>query len=256
MIDESAVIPPDAKLGEGVEVGAFSVIGADVEIGNNCRIAPHVVIEGPTKIGDDCEFFQFSSIGAAPQHKGHKGEPTRVEIGDRNIFREYVSIHRGTMIDEGVTSVGNDNMLMAYCHLAHDVRLGNNITMANNASFAGHARIGDNCIFGGFALVYQFTRIGEGSFIGFGSGVNKDIPPYVMASVSPVTPNGVNSEGLRRRGHSKDEIKAVREAYKLLYRSNLRLVEAKEKIAELAEEFEVLVSFRDFLNDMKHGLAR
>lgn len=256
MIDPRAVVHESAQIAEGVEIGPYSVIGADVEIGEGCRIGPHVVINGPTRIGRDCQIFQFCSIGEAPQHKGHKGEPTTVEIGDRNIIREYVSIHRGTLFDDGVTRVGNDNMIMAYCHIAHDVKVGNHVTMANGASMAGHAQIGDHVILGGFALVYQFCRIGAHSYLGYASGTSKDVPPFVMVSGQPAAPHGVNAEGMRRRGFSKEDIQAVREAYRILYRSNLRLVEAREKLDDLAGDNDAVRAFREFLSDSKRSIVR
>lgn len=256
MIDERAVIHENAKLGRDVEIGPFSVIGPDVEIGEGCRIASHVVIEGHTRIGRDCRIYQFCSIGAEPQHKAYKGEPTRLEIGERNIFREFVTVHRGTMLDEGVTSIGNDNMLMAYCHVAHDVRLGSNITMANSASLAGHSRVGDYVIMGGFALVKQFCRIGAHSYLGFGCGLSKDVPPFVMAAEQPAQPHGINSEGMRRRGFSNEDIQSVKEAYRLLYRSNLRVVEALDKMSELSARNEAVRCFRDFVAESEHGIIR
>lgn len=256
MIDERAVIHESAQLGKDVAVGPFSIIGPDVVIGDRCKIGPHVVINGHTSIGEDCQIFQFSSIGEEPQHKGYKGEPTRVEIGNRNLIREYVSVHRGTVFDESVTRIGDDNMIMSYCHIAHDVQIGNNVTMANGASLAGHGRVGDHVILGGFALVYQFCRIGSHSYLGYGSGISKDVPPFVMVSGYPAHPHGVNAEGMRRRGFEKDDISAIREAYKILYRSNLRLVEAREKISELAQGNQAVSLFSDFLADSKRSIVR
>ncbi len=256
MIDQRAVVHEGARLGKDVEIGPFTVIGPDVEIGDRCRIGPHVVINGWTRIGNDCQIFQFSSIGEEPQHKGYKGEATRVEIGDRNVLREFVTVHRGTLFDEGITSIGNDNMIMSYCHIAHDARVGSHVTMANGASMAGHAHVGDHAILGGFALVYQFCRIGAHSYLGYGSGVSKDVPPFVMVSGYPAHPHGVNSEGMRRRGFAKEDIAGIRECYKLLYRSNLRLVEAREKLAELAKGNETVAMFSEFLSDSKRSIIR
>ncbi|MGB1580704.1 MAG: acyl-ACP--UDP-N-acetylglucosamine O-acyltransferase, partial [Nevskiales bacterium] len=248
MISEDARIHPDAKLGNNVQVGPFSIIGANVEIGDDSVIGPHVVIDGHTRIGKANQVFQFTSIGAPPQHKAYKGEPTRVEIGDRNVLREFVSVHCGTTLDNSVTRIGDDNMLMAYVHIAHDCSVANNVTMANGASLAGHTHVDDYCILGGFALVHQFTRIGEGAFLGYGSGVGKDVPPFVMASGYPAAPHGVNSEGMRRRGFKKEDIELIRDAYRTLYRSKLRLVEAKEQLAARADASLVLKQFCDFLN--------
>ncbi len=256
MIDERAIVHESAKLGEGVEVGPFTIIGPDVQIGDRCKIGPHVVINGHTSVGADCRIFQFASIGEEPQHKGYKGEPTRVEIGERNLIREFVTIHRGTLFDDGVTKVGNDNMIMAYCHLAHDVQIGNNNTMANGASLAGHGRVGSHVILGGFALVYQFCRIGSHSYLGYGSGISKDVPPFVMVSGYPAHPHGVNAEGMRRCGYEKTDIQTIREVYKILYRNNLRLVEAKEQIRTLAQENKAASMFSEFLDQSERSIVR
>ncbi len=256
MIDSRAVIHADAQLGEGVEIGPFSIIGPDVVIGDRCKIGPHAVINGHTTLGADCQVFQFTSIGEEPQHKGYKGEPTRVEIGERNIIREFVTVHRGTLFDEGVTKIGNDNMIMAYCHIAHDVQIANHVTMANGASLAGHGRVGDHAILGGFALVYQFCRIGAHAYLGYGSGVSKDVPPFVMVSGYPAHPHGINAEGMRRRGFEKADIDGIREAYKTLYRSNLRLVEARQKLQELASGNKTVALFSEFLSDSKRSIVR
>lgn len=256
MIDQKAVVDENASIGQDVEIGPFTVIGPDVTIGDRTRIGPHVVINGHTTIGADNRIFQFCSIGEEPQHKAYKDEPTRVEIGDRNTIREFVTIHRGTELDEGITSIGHDNMLMAYCHLAHDVRLANNITMANCASLAGHIHVGDYVIMGGFAQVSQFNHIGAHSYLGFGCGISKDVPPFVMVSGHPAHPHGINAEGMRRRGFNKDDIAAVREAYKVLYRSNLRLVEAREKLSALAKSNEAVRSLSDFVSESKRSIIR
>mgnify|MGYP001414373149 CR=1 FL=1 len=257
IIHPSAIIDSSANLGLNVKVGPYSVIGADVQIGDNCTIGSHVNIKGPTSIGQDCRIHAFSSIGDDPQHKGYKGEPTRLEIGDRNEIREYVSIHRGTLFDDGITTVGNDNLIMAYCHIAHDCRVGNHITMANGASMAGHAHIGDHCILGGFALVYQFVRVGPYTYLGFGSGTAHDVPPYMMVSGYPSHPHGLNTEGLKRHGFTKDDIRALRKAYKALYRSKLLLVEAKAEIEEMAKDNEKVAYFSEFLQaESKRGLLR
>ena len=255
-ISPDARVHPDAKLADDVVVGPFSIIGPDVEIGEGTIVRSHVVIEGHTRIGSHNDFKQFCSIGAEPQHKAYKGEPTRVEIGDRNIFREFVTIHRGTTIDNSITSVGSDNMLMAYSHIAHDCSVGDHVTMANGASLAGHTHVEDYCILGGFALIHQFCRIGEGAFIGYGSGVSKDVPPFVMASGYPAAPHGINAEGMRRRAFSTEEIESMKDAYRVLYRSNLRLVEAQEKLAARADSCRAVRQFHEFLNDSKRGILR
>jgi len=232
-IHPTALIDAGARLGENVEIGAYAVIGAHVEIGDGTTIGPHTVIEGPTIIGRDNRIFQFASLGAAPQDKKYGGEPTRLEIGDRNTIREFCTFNRGTAQDAGVTRVGNDNWIMAYVHLAHDSRVGNQTIFANNAQLAGHVSVGDWAILGGFTVVHQFVRIGAHSMTAMGTILLQDLPPYVMASGNPCAPHGINSEGLRRRGFSADTIAAIKRAYKTVYRSGLRLDEA---IAGLAHE--------------------
>lgn len=256
-IHPTAQVDVKARLAANVAVGAFSVIGPDVEIGEGTQIGAHVVIEGPTTIGRDNQISPFCMLGSAPQHKAHKGEPTRLEIGDRNVIREYISMHRGTMVDQGLTKVGNDNYLMAYVHLAHDCVIGNSITMANGASLAGHSHIGDFCILGGFALIYQFTHVGRCCYLGFGSHVTKNVPPFLMIADQPGKPHGINAEGMRRRGFAAEEIDAVRKAYKLLYRSNLLLKEAREQIAALASGSVAVQEFLAALEvDAKRGIIR
>ncbi len=255
-IHPTAIIDPRAELGANVAVGAYSVIGPDVEIGEGSWIGPHVVISGPTRIGRDNRIYQFCALGEAAQHKAYKGEPTRLEIGDRNVLREYISIHRGTMLDRGVTRIGDDNYLMAYVHIAHDCTVGNQVTMANGASMAGHGAVGDWCVLGGFALVYQFCKIGAYGYIGFGAHVIKDVPPFLMVADQPAKPHGVNAEGMRRRGFAKEEIDSVREAYKLLYRSNLLLKDARARIGELSQT-PALKQFLDAISiESKRGLIR
>ena len=185
MIDASAVVDPGAKLADGVAVGPYSIIGANVVIDSGTQIGPHVVIKGPTQIGKDNTIYQFASIGDAPQDKKYNGEPTRLEIGDRNTIREFVTINRGTVQDEGVTRLGDDNWIMAYVHIAHDCQIGNQTIFANNASLAGHVSVGDHVILGGFTLVHQFCTLGAHSLTAFGSGISMDVPPYVTVAGSP-----------------------------------------------------------------------
>ncbi len=256
MIDSRAIIHPSAKLGNQVSVGPFSIIGADVEIGDNTWIGPHVVINGPTRIGRDNKIFQFCSIGEEPQHRKHAGEPTRLEIGDRNVIREYCSFHRGTTVDNSVTLVGSDNFLMAHVHVAHDCVVGSHITMANNATLAGHVHVGDHCILGGYALVHQFCRIGMHAFLGFACAVGQDVPPYVMANGNPAVPHGINSKGLKGRGFSPEEIEALRKAYKVLYRSNLLFADAKRELVEMAASQPVVEVLASFLSNSKRSIIR
>ncbi len=256
MIDPRAVIDPSAKIAANATVGAFSIVGADVEIGENTVVGPHVVIKGPTRIGRDNQIFQFASIGDAPQDKKYNGEPTRLEIGDRNVIREYVTINRGTVQDVGVTRIGNDNWIMAYVHIAHDCQIGNNTIFSNNASLAGHVHIDDWAILGGFTLVHQFCKVGAHCFTAMNSVINMDVPPYVMVSGHMATPHGLNSEGLKRRGFSADSLTALRRAYRILYRSNLTLAHAIEQLKDLAKqcaEVSVLVSF---LEKSSRGIVR
>jgi UDP-N-acetylglucosamine acyltransferase len=234
LIHPSAVIDPRAHLADDVEIGPFSVIGAGVVIGRGTRIGPHAVVRGPTEIGEDNRIFQFASVGEIPQDKKFGGEETRLVIGDRNVVREGATIHRGTVQDHGETRIGDDNLFMAYTHVAHDCVLGNHVIMANAASLGGHVLIDDWAILGGFTIVHQFCRIGAHCFSAMGSVVGKDIPPFVTVGGHPATPRGINTEGLRRRSFDAGVIQAIRRAYRLLYMSNLKLDEAVTGIRELA----------------------
>lgn len=255
-IHPTAIIDPSAKLGVGVSVGAYSVIGADVEIGENTWIGPHVVINGPTSIGCDNRIYQFSSIGEAPQDLKYNDEPTRLEIGDRNTIRECVTINRGTVSGGGLTSVGSDNLLMAYIHIAHDCRIGNHAIFSNNASLAGHAHVGDYVILSGFTLVHQFCAIGDYAFTGMGSAISKDVPPYLMISGNPAAPHGLNKVGLKRRGFSEQQIRNLIQVYKILYRQGLSLEEASQQITEMAKTNDEVVRFSEFLQNSKRSIIR
>jgi UDP-N-acetylglucosamine acyltransferase len=255
-IHSTAIIDPSAKISEGVTIGPYSVIGADVEIGANTWIGPHVVINGPTRIGCDNKIYQFASIGEAPQDLKYDGEPTRLEIGDRNTIRECVTINRGTVSGGGLTRIGSDNLLMAYIHIAHDCRIGNHVIFSNNASLAGHAHVGDYVILSGFTLVHQFCAIGDYAFTGMGSAIAKDVPPYLMISGNPAAPHGLNKVGLKRRGFSEGQLRNLTRVYKLLYRQGLSLDEAKRQIAEMAESHEEVKRFADFLEQSKRSIIR
>ncbi|RLJ15703.1 acyl-[acyl-carrier-protein]--UDP-N-acetylglucosamine O-acyltransferase [bacterium endosymbiont of Escarpia laminata] len=255
-IDQRAVIDPSAELGEGVSIGPFSVIGADVKIGRGTTIGPHVVINGPTRIGEDNRIFQFASVGEDPQDKKYGGEPTWLEIGDRNVIREFVTINRGTQQDVGTTRIGNDNLFMAYTHVAHDCQIGNDVIMANAASLGGHVQISDHTILGGFTIVHQFCRIGAYSFCAMGSVISKDLPPYVMVSGHPAKPYGINTEGLRRHQYSEQAIRQIKRAYKLLYKSQLRLEEAIESIREMAGEAPEVGIMVDFIAQGGRSILR
>jgi UDP-N-acetylglucosamine acyltransferase len=256
LIDATAVIDPTAEIADNVSIGPYSVIGANVVIDAGTRIGPHVVIKGHTRIGRDNTIYQFASIGEDPQDKKYGGEPTRLEIGDHNTIREFVTINRGTVQDEGVTRVGDDNWIMAYVHIAHDCQVGNHTIFANNASLAGHVTVGDYVILGGFTLVYQFCSLGPHSLTAYGSGISMDVPPYVTVGGSPARPYGLNMEGLRRRGFPDQVRKTLKQAYKTLYRENRSLQEAiaelRGKVDECAE-LEVLVSF---LESRSRGIVR
>lgn len=256
VIHPTAVIDPTARLAAGVQVGPYSVIGRDVEIGEDSWIGPHVVINGPTRIGRECKIYQFGSIGDHPQDKKYSGEATRLEIGDRNVIRECCTINRGTVQDRGVTTIGNDNWIMAYVHIAHDCLVGNNTIFANNASLAGHVTIGDYAILGGFTLVHQFCAIGAHAFTGMGSVVSMDVPPYVMVAGNLAKPHGLNSEGLRRRGMTAETLRTLKQAYKTLYRSGNTLEQAIEQLAPVAQTCPEVSSFVDFLSNVKRGVAR
>lgn len=259
-IHPTALVDSGAELDDTVTVGAYSVIGPNVKIGAGTRVGPHVVIEGHTSIGRDNHIFQFASLGAAPQDKKYAGEPTRLDIGDRNTIREFCTFNLGTVQDAGVTSVGNDNWLMAYVHLAHDCRVGNNTIFANNASLAGHVQIGDWVILGGFTLVHQFCKVGAHAMTAYGAGLSHDVPPFVMASGQPASPHGINSEGLRRRGFTPQQIAGIRDAYKVLYRSGLTLEQAKLELASeeaRSQESAVHINLiRTFLDGVTRGIVR
>lgn len=257
MIDPHAVVDPSARLAPDVAVGPFSIIGPDVEIEAGTWIGPHVVIQGPTRIGRDNRIFQFASLGEMPQDKKVRWRATRLEIGDRNTIREFVTINRGTMQDTGVTRLGDDNWIMAYVHIAHDCAVGNRTIFANGASLAGHVHVEDDVVLGGFALVYQFTRLGMHSFCGFACGVHRDVPPYVTVAGYRAEPYGINAEGLRRRDFPDEEIQAIRRAYKAIYRANLRLEEAVEKVREMVAEWPRLGILADFLAaPSRNGIVR
>jgi UDP-N-acetylglucosamine acyltransferase len=260
-IHPTAIVDPKANLDTSVEVGAYSIIGPHVNIGAGTKVGPHVVIEGHTTIGADNEFFQFSSIGAAPQDKKYAGEPTLLEIGDRNIIREFCTFNLGTVQDGGVTRLGNDNWIMAYVHIAHDCQVGNHTIFANNAALAGHVIIGDWVILGGFSNVHQFCQIGAHAMVGMSTSLTHDVPPFVMLNGNPAAAHGINIEGLKRRGFSREQISAIRQAYKTVYKSSLTLDEAKttldqEIVALNAEQAPHVQLFRDFLELSNRGIVR
>jgi UDP-N-acetylglucosamine acyltransferase len=256
VIDARAVVSPQAELATDVEVGPFTVIGPAVRIGARTRIAAHAVINGPTTLGADNHVFQFSSIGDAPQDKKYQGEPTRLEIGDRNVFREFCTVNRGTTHDAGVTRIGDDNLFMAYTHVAHDCQVGSRIVMANCATLGGHVQLGDWVIMGGFAGIHQFCKIGAHAFVGNNAAVTRDVPPYVMAVGQPARPHSINSEGLKRRGFSAEQIRVLRDAYRTLYRRGLSLAEAVAELTAVAREHAEVRPLLEFIGAATRSLVR
>lgn len=231
-IHPTAIIDPKAEIANDVTISPYAIIGADVKIDSGTWIGPHAVIEGPTTLGKDNKIFQFASVGAEPQDKKYKGEPTTLTIGDRNLIRESCTINRGTAQDIGTTTIGNDNWIMAYVHIAHDCIVGDNTIFANNATLAGHVTIHDYAILGGFTLVHQFCHVGEYAFTGMGTALAKDLPPYVMAFGAPGVPRGINSEGLKRHGFNDADRQLIKNAYKDLYRNKRPLEEAVEILSK------------------------
>ena len=256
MIDPRASVSPRAELAADVSVGPFTVIGPDVIIGPGTVIGPHAVINGPTRMGADNRVFQFASIGDAPQDKKYKGEPTRLEIGDRNVFRECCTINRGTTHGEGVTRLGSDGLYMAYTHVAHDCTIGDKVVLANCATMGGHVEIGDWVQLGGLSAIHQFCKIGAHAFIGGGAIVTRDVPPYVMIAGNPAEPHSVNAEGLKRRGFAPQQIRNIRNAYRILYRSELTLATAVEQLTALAREQPELATFVEFIGRSTRSLVR
>jgi UDP-N-acetylglucosamine acyltransferase len=256
LIDPTAIIDSKAELADDVSVGPFSVIGPGVKIGKGTVIGSHVVIKGPTSIGKHNRIYQFTSIGEDPQDKKYAAEITRLEIGDRNTIREYTSMHRGTKQDRSLTKIGSDNLFMAYTHVAHDCIIGNHVIMANGASLAGHVHLHSHAILGGFTLVHQFTQIGQYSFAAMGSAITQDIPPFVMVGGKPTRPHGINSVGMERNGISPEDIRLIRKAYKIIYKTNLRLEDAIEKMEDLAGESKELSDMVSFLRNVNRGILR
>ncbi|SEN72306.1 acyl-ACP--UDP-N-acetylglucosamine O-acyltransferase [Brachymonas denitrificans] len=260
LIHPTALIDPAAELAADVEVGPYAVIGPDVRIGRGSKIGAHCVVQGHTTIGEDNTFFQFSSIGAAPQDKKYAGEPTQLVIGDRNTVREFCTFNTGTAQDSGCTRIGNDNWIMAYVHIAHDVQLGSQTILANNATLAGHVHVGDWVIIGGLSGVHQFVKIGAHAMVGFSSAISQDVPPFIMADGNPAAARGFNVEGLRRRGFGPERIAAVKAMYRQIYRAGLTLEQAVEGLpaieAERPEAAADVQLMRDFLAASRRGIVR
>jgi UDP-N-acetylglucosamine acyltransferase len=255
-IHATALVAPDAIIAEGVEIGPYCVIGPGVEIGARTRLGPHATVQGPTKIGVDNLIHAYASVGDAPQDKKYKGEPTRLEIGDRNVIREFVTLNRGTTKDKGVTTIGNDNLFMAYVHVAHDCMVGNQCVLANNATLGGHVVLGDWVIMGGFSAIHQFCKVGAHAFLANNAAVTRDVPPFVMAVGAPAKPHSVNSEGLKRRGFSAAQIRNIRNAYRVLYRSGLKLADAEAQLQATAVEQPEILPLVEFIPQSTRSLVR
>ncbi|PHR64906.1 acyl-ACP--UDP-N-acetylglucosamine O-acyltransferase [Pseudidiomarina marina] len=255
MIHPTAIIDDSARIGNNVEIGPYTIVGAHVEIGDNCVIGPHVVLRGPTVLGKNNRIFQFASVGEDCQDKKYNGEPTRLVIGDNNVIRECVTIHRGTVQDQGLTQIGSNNLLMAYVHVAHDCMVGDNVILANNTTLAGHVHVGDWAILGGFTGVHQFCHIGAHAFTAVNSVVVQDIPPYIMAQGHNAAPRTINAEGLKRRGFQPNQILNIKRAFKLLYRQGLTISEAVEKMRDLDADTE-LSPLIDFVQNSQRGIIR
>jgi len=259
-IHSSAIIDQSATLADDVDVGPFSIIGPDVEIASGSVIESHVVIKGPTSIGKNNHIYQFSSIGESTPDLKYNGEPTRLVIGDHNTIREGVTIHRGTVQDRGETTIGDDNLIMAYAHIGHDSVIGNHCILVNNAALAGHVHVGDWAILGGFTLVHQYCHVGAHCFTGMGSAIGKDVPAYMMVAGAPAEAKTVNAEGLARRGFSKTQIRMLQKAFKMIYRQGLTLAEALNSLEALSgdsvESQTVMATLIDSLNRSTRGIVR
>ena len=255
-IHPTAIVSDSAVLADDVELGAYCVIGDEVVVEAGCRIGSHVVINGPTRIGRSNRIYQFCSLGDDPQDKKYAGEPTRLEIGNNNTIREFCTISRGTVQDQGLTTIGNDNWIMAYVHIAHDCRIGNQCIFANNATLAGHVHVDDWAIFGGFTGAHQFCRIGAHSFLGMYAGTSRDVPAYTMISGQPPSPKGINSEGLKRRGFSAEQVRNIRNAYRVVYRSGLKLAEAIAELEGQIADNPELELFVKSLKSSERGIIR
>ncbi len=255
-IHPSAIVSNEAHLEEGIEIGPYSIIDSDVHIGKNTIIGPHVVIKTHTDIGEECRIFQFCSIGEIPQDLKFKGEETRVIIGNHNTIREFVTIHQATSADIGVTIIGDHNLLMAYSHVAHNCKLGNHIVMSNAVNLAGHVHVEDYAIIGGLTGIHQFSRIGAHCFIGGASAVTKDVPPFVIASGNFAKLFGLNTIGLKRRGFKEETINALKEAYRIIFRSSLLLSVAIERVRQEVDDIPEVRQFIEFIKNSERGISR
>ncbi len=256
IIDARAIVSPQSTLADDVEVGPFSIVGPDVVVGAGTKIGSHAVVRGPTTIGANNQIFQFASIGEAPQDLKYRGEPTRLEIGDNNVFRECVTVHRGTVTGTGITRIGNNCLFMAYSHVAHDCLVGDRCVLSNATALAGHVELGDFVILSGYAAIHQFCKIGAHAFLANNAAVTRDVPPFLMVAGSPAEPKGINSEGLKRRGFDSSQIANIKQAYKILYRSKLKLVDATASLVEMARSAPEVQPFVDFLPRITRSLIR
>ena len=255
-IHPTAIVSPEAELDSSVSVGPYAIIGPGVHVGAGTTIGSHALLKGPAAIGRDNRIFGFAVIGEDPQDKKYGGEETRLEIGDRNTFREFCTVHRGTVQDKGVTRIGNDNWIMAYVHIPHYCVMGNDVICSNNTTLAGHVQVGDHVICSGFSAIHQYCRLGAHSFLGGFAGITRDVPPYVMVAGQPTAPHGINTEGLKRRGFSAEQLRNLKDAYRILYRDGLQLAEARDRIAALAESQPELRILVDFIDSSERSLIR
>jgi len=255
-IHPSAYVEQGAELGENVSIGAFSVIGSDVKIDDGTKVGAQVVIDGHTTIGKKNEFFPFTAIGGEPQSVSYKGEPTETVIGDNNVFRENITVNRGTADDAGVTRIGSDNLFMAYVHIAHDCQLGSNLLFSNNASLAGHAKVADNVVLAGYTLVHQFVRIGRHSFCGVNTYTTHDVPPFMLVAGDKAITHGINTRGMRRRGVGNEALVELKRAYKTIYRSGFTIAKALEEIAAANYQSDEIKELVQFIQDAKRGVVR
>jgi len=256
LINSRAIVDPQARLAADVQVGPWSIIGPGVEIGEGTVIGPHVILKGPTVIGRHNRIFQFSSIGEDTPDLKYRGEPTRLRIGDHNVIREGVTIHRGTVQDREETTIGDHNLLMAYVHIGHDSVIGNHCILVNNTALAGHVHVDDWAILSGYTLVHQFCRIGAHSFSGMGTAIGKDVPAYVTVFGNPAEARSMNFEGMRRRGFSTEVIQALRRCYKVVYRQGLTVDEALRELEPVAQQFPEVAVFRDSILSATRGITR
>lgn len=256
MIHPTAIVDPTAQIAPDSEVGPYTIVGADVTIDAGCWIGPHVVIKGPTSIGKNNKIYQFASVGEDPQDLKYAGEPTRLEIGDNNIIREYATINRGTAGGGAITRIGNSNLLMAYIHIAHDCQIANHTVFSNGASLAGHVNVGEHAILAGFACVHQFCSVGEHAFVGLNSVANRDVPPFMMAVGNYAEAKGINKNGLRRRGFSEEAISALHRAYMSLVRQKGQRETAVKSLQDELESYPEVKRFLSFIESSERGIVR